>query len=336
VPEAATLDTAGVTPRVAELAARVAGEGTPLERARRLEEHLTTAYAYSLDFVGRRRGGDPIETFLFDWREGHCEYFASSMVLMLRSLGIPARLATGFLGADYHPLEGYWVVRQANAHAWVEAYLPDRGWTTFDPTPSAGRPAVEASGLRNVLVQAWDYVLFRWDRYVLTYGFNDQMEFLGAAHGLWRSFLALLPGNAEDEGAPGGGESWAEGLEVAPAPEPAARQLPWPLLALALALVLTGALVALRRARRPLTGADAYRRLRRSARQAGLPVREADPPLGFRRDFARRFPGAAGPGGAVVELYVRESYRGEELPAAERGRLRESLGEAVKALRKVG
>ncbi|HEX6198629.1 MAG TPA: DUF3488 and transglutaminase-like domain-containing protein, partial [Thermoanaerobaculia bacterium] len=285
-PGPATLDTAGVTPRVAELAARAAGEGAPLERARRLEEHLTTGYAYSLDFVGRRRGGDPIETFLFDWREGHCEYFASSMVLMLRSLGIPARLATGFLGAEYHPLEGYWVVRQSNAHAWVEAYLPELGWTTFDPTPSAGRPAVEASGLRNVLVQAWDYVLFRWDRYVLTYGFNDQMEFLGAAHGLWRSFLALLPWSDEDEGAPGGGEgeSWTEGLEEAPAPAPAARRLPWPVLGLALVLVLAGALVALRRARRPLTGADAYRRLRTSARQAGLPVREADPPLGFRRD----------------------------------------------------
>lgn len=337
-PEPAALDASGVTPRVAALAARVAGEGTPRERALRLEKHLATEYGYSLDFVGRQRGEDPIETFLFDWREGHCEYFASSMVLMLRSLGIPAVLATGFLGAELHPLEGYWVVRQSNAHAWVEAYLPERGWTVFDPTPAAGRPALEEAGLRSLLFQAWDYVLFRWDRYVLTYGFEDQMEFLGAAHGLWRDLLALLPWLGEDEAepAPGEGEGRAEDLEPAPPAEPAGPRVPWPLLALAAALAAAAAVLAYRRARRPLSGAEAYRRLRRRAKQAGLPVREADPPLGFGRDLARRFPGAAGAGGAVVELYVRESYAGEELPEAERGRLRESLGEAVRVLRKAG
>ena len=331
-----TLDTTGVTPRVATLAARVAGDGAARERALRLERHLATEYGYSLDFVGRQRGADPIETFLFDWREGHCEYFASSMVLMLRSVGIPARLATGFLGAELHPLEGYWVVRQSNAHAWVEAYLPESGWTTFDPTPAAGRPALEEAGLRSLLFQAWDYVLFRWDRYVLTYGFEDQMEFLGAAQGLWRSLLALLPWVGEDEAAPAEGEAWTEELEPAPPAEPAGPQVPWPLLALAAVLAAVAAVLAYRRMHRPLSGAEAYRRLRRSAKEAGLPVREADPPLGFGRDLERRFPGAAGAGGAVVELYVRESYAGEELPEAERGRLKESLGEAVKALRKAG
>lgn len=332
----ATLDSTGVSPRVAALAARVAGEGPPLEQARRLEEHLTAEYGYSLDFLGRSRGGDPIETFLFDWREGHCEYFASSMVLMLRSRGIPARLATGFLGADYHAFEGYWVVRQANAHAWVEAYLPDRGWTRFDPTPASGRPASGEAGLASVLSQTWDYLLFRWDRYVLTYGFKDQMAVLGVAHGLWRDFLARLPWNREEPAADGQGESWAEELEPAPAAEPAPRSVPWPILALALALLLATGLLALRRLRRPLSGAEAYRRLRRSAHRAGLPVRDADPPLGFRRALARRFPGAAGWGGEVVELYVRESYGEEELAEAERSRLRDSLGEAVRVLRKTG
>jgi protein-glutamine gamma-glutamyltransferase len=336
VPEASR-DHSAVSPRVAALAAQVAGEGPPLEQARRLEAHLITEYGYSLDFLGRGRPADPIEAFLFDWREGHCEYFASSMVLMLRSRGIPARLATGFLGAEHNPLEDYWVVRQANAHAWVEAYLPEGGWTIFDPTPAAGRPAVVEGGLGSMLAQTWDYLLFRWDRYVLTYGFNDQMAFLGALQELWRGFRALLPWN-RDEAAPvrEPGAEWAEGLEPGAPAEPVPRTSRWPLVALAAALAMAGGLLALRALRRPLTGADAYRRLRQRARQAGLGVRDADPPLGFGRNLARRFPGAAAPGAEIVSLYVRESFGEQPLGDVESARLREALGEAVKVLRKAG
>lgn len=99
----------------------------------------------SLTLVGC--GGDhPLEDFLFRYKSGHCEYFASAMVLLLRSQGIPARLVTGFLGGEYNRLEGYYVVRQVNAHAWVEAWIEGEGWRTFDATPPDGRPGSGGEG----------------------------------------------------------------------------------------------------------------------------------------------------------------------------------------------
>ena len=79
---------------------------------------------------------DPLAYFLFVRRKGHCEYFASSMAVMLRTLGIPSRVATGFLSGVYNPMTGWQVIRASDAHSWVEAWIPGQGWTTFDPTPS--------------------------------------------------------------------------------------------------------------------------------------------------------------------------------------------------------
>lgn len=333
----ASRDAGAVGPRIAALAAEVAGDGPPAEQARRIETHLMSEYRYSLEYLGRPGSSEPVEAFLFDRRTGHCEYFASAMVLMLRARGIPSRLATGFLGADYNPLEDYYVVRQSNAHAWVEAYLPDAGWTVFDPTPPGGRPSASQGGLGTALGQAWDYLLFRWDRYVLTYGFNDQMQFLSVAYGFWRDLTSFL----RDDGAAGGAEIRAAEEPVPDgraAAEPGAGARLWSPAAVALGavLVLVAALVALRWARRPLSGADAYRRLRRIAGEAGLPVRETDPPLGFARRLAGRFPRAATAGGEVVGLYVKESYGGEALAEAEAARLQDVLSEAVRELRKAG
>src|SRR5262249_57566678 len=143
-------------PRRTERAKRVRGEGPPGERAKRLETHLIQGYSYTRDFGGRSTE-NPLEDFLFRYRSGHCEYFASSMVLLLRSQGIPARLVTGFLGGDYNPFEGYTIVRGSNAHAWVEAYLPGGGWQIFDPTPPAGRPAEAAPRLFRLIHHAYHF-----------------------------------------------------------------------------------------------------------------------------------------------------------------------------------
>jgi transglutaminase-like putative cysteine protease len=330
--EAATLGLSGVTPEIAELAAEVAGGGEMADQARRIEEFLTTEFEYSLDFVGDR-GRDPLRHFLFERREGHCEYFATAMVLMLRSRGIPARLATGFLGGELNPLEGYYVVRQSNAHAWVEAYLPENGWTTFDPTPPGGRPALSEAGLGQVFAQAWDYVLFRWDRYVLTYGFGDQMQVLFFLRSAWTEIKSWFADDGED--APAGEPVVIEGAEPAgpEAAEGPERGLSrWFLLVPALGLV---ALLAFlwRRLRRPLTGPDAYRRLRRSAARAGLSFGAHEPPLEFSRRFARRFPAAATSGAEVMRLYVRESWAEEELAEEERERMARALREARAAMR---
>ncbi|MGD2071760.1 MAG: DUF3488 and transglutaminase-like domain-containing protein [Gemmatimonadota bacterium] len=333
--EEETLDLSGVSPRIADLAAEVGGEGAPSEQAARIQRWLMTEFRYTLDLVGSPER-DPIVTFLFDRREGHCEYFATAMVLMLRSRGIPARLATGFLGAEYNSLEGYYVVRQSNAHAWVEAFLPDRGWTVFDPTPPAGRPGMAETGMAQILSQAWDYVVFRWDRYVLTYGFGEQMEVLLTLRRAWRAVWGWF-GEDEAESAPGkaaptvvqGGEAGPEAGSGGPR-----AGLSWWWTLLALAVLAAGLTPIWLRLRRPLDGPEAYRRLRRSAGRAGLPLASSDAPLAFASRFERRFPAAAAAGSEIVGLYVRERWAEEELAEGERRRLKEALGEARKALHK--
>ena len=167
------LDPGGLTQAIEDLAREVMVEGSLEDRIDRLEQHLLTQYDYTLDFLGRT-GENPLEDFLFVYKSGHCEFFASAMVLMLRSQGIPARFVTGFLGAELNPIEGYFVVRQQNAHAWVEAYTEGRGWQIYDPTPPDGRPTVAQQSLSLLVSQVYDYITFRWDRWVLTYGADDQ------------------------------------------------------------------------------------------------------------------------------------------------------------------
>ena len=98
----------------------------PIARAKALESHLRESgqFQYSLQKVQRQPGVDPIEDFVTQNRSGHCEYYASALCLMLRSLDIPARLVVGFKGGELNSLGGFYQVRQRNAHAWVEAYLP--------------------------------------------------------------------------------------------------------------------------------------------------------------------------------------------------------------------
>jgi transglutaminase-like putative cysteine protease len=87
-----------------------------------------------------RPNSDVIDEFLFETKQGHCEYFATSMVLMLRTLNIPARLATGYSVDQQNAVTGYFEVRQRHAHAWVEAYIAGHGWMTFEPTSSFQLP----------------------------------------------------------------------------------------------------------------------------------------------------------------------------------------------------
>ena len=104
------------------------------DKAVALERFLRNRFGYTLD-LGRTVPRDPVAYFLFDRKRGHCEYFASSMAVMLRSLRIPSRIITGFRGGEFNDLTGQYVVRASNAHSWVEAYFPGYGWVSFDPTP---------------------------------------------------------------------------------------------------------------------------------------------------------------------------------------------------------
>ncbi|QUV81526.1 DUF3488 domain-containing protein [Chloracidobacterium sp. D] len=135
--------------RVTQLAREItAGATNGYDRARAIEQHLKTRCAYTLE-LQRGNEPDPIVDFLFETRRGHCEYFASAMVLMCRSLGLAARLAGGYHLGEYNDLNNTYLVRQSDAHAWVEVYFPQTGtWVEFDPTPAAAAsPRTAASGL---------------------------------------------------------------------------------------------------------------------------------------------------------------------------------------------
>lgn len=120
--------------RVRDLAREVAGDGHPYEQALAIEDYLRATYPYILDTPPTPRGGDFVDYFLFDLKQGYCTYYSSAMVVMLRSLSIPARWVQGFVISPITG-SGAYEVSNDDAHAWVEAYFPGYGWLTFDPTP---------------------------------------------------------------------------------------------------------------------------------------------------------------------------------------------------------
>jgi hypothetical protein len=149
-------------------------------RAAAVEKHLQENYSYSLSGMARI-GPDPMTWFLLRSREGHCEYFAGGMVVILDALGIPARMVGGYSGGSTSPSGEQVVVREANAHTWVEVWLGgDHGWEVFDPTPSIGVPSFRVANRREQLRYAWEWVQASWDRYVLTYGLGEQIGLLSA------------------------------------------------------------------------------------------------------------------------------------------------------------
>lgn len=120
-------------PRIATLTAQVvAGKTSDSQKALALENHLHTAYQYTLDTLPNQNN-IPLADFLFHSKRGHCEYFATALTVMLRQQHIPARYVTGFMAHDYNPVTGYYEVKGTNAHAWVEAYL-DGHWQVMEAT----------------------------------------------------------------------------------------------------------------------------------------------------------------------------------------------------------
>lgn len=158
-------------PRIPELARQITrSENNPYDRAVALEYYLRRNFAYTLNLTGRA-SQDPLAHFLFESRAGHCEYFASAMAVMLRTLGIPSREVNGFLPGEFNDVGGDYIVRASDAHSWVEAYFPGSGWITFDPTP----PAQDSgSGLFSRLGMYLDWIQLNWNEWVINYDFSHQ------------------------------------------------------------------------------------------------------------------------------------------------------------------
>jgi transglutaminase-like putative cysteine protease len=159
--------------RIYRLAREFAAGGTTQEEeARAIENRLKQNYAYTLELPASTTS-DPLSFFLFERRKGHCEYFASAMAVMLRAVGIPSRVASGFLNGAYNPVTGWQVIRTSDAHSWVEAWIDGRGWTTFDPTPPD--TSATANGTLSGLPLLLDAVGQFWQDWVLSYDIERQL-----------------------------------------------------------------------------------------------------------------------------------------------------------------
>jgi protein-glutamine gamma-glutamyltransferase len=158
-------------PRVPRLAAEItASAANDYDKAAVMENYLRTRYGYTLDLPSTTPS-DPIANFLFQRKRGHCEYFASSMAVMLRTLGIPSRVVNGFRSDEFNDLTGNYVVRAKNAHAWVEAYFPGYGWHTFDPTP--GGAAMTPQGWSRLALYV-DAMASFWREWIVSYDSSHQ------------------------------------------------------------------------------------------------------------------------------------------------------------------
>jgi protein-glutamine gamma-glutamyltransferase len=174
-------------PRIAELARQVTASSTSnYMRAKDIERYLKNNYGYTLQLPGMREP-DPLARFLFDRKKGHCEYFATAMAMMLRTLGIPTRTVNGFRGGEYNDLTNSYIVREKDAHSWVEVYFPEYGWASFDPTPAGNVDDAQNGWSRMGLYL--DAARQIWREWIVNYDFSHQMKL--------RSDLSTSTGNVQ-------------------------------------------------------------------------------------------------------------------------------------------
>ncbi len=185
--------------RIRDLAAQIfTDNGVSLDAAARepgesrrgalaLMAYLRTGFQYSLEMTAAPSGTDPIEMFLFETKQGHCEYFASAMAAMCLSMDIPARVVTGYAGGEYNAVAGHYTIRRSDAHAWVELRLNPMRWETFDPTPPSDLPHVQRSGggLFSWLRQMYEAAEFSWVENVVTFDQTRQRNQGDARSGDW-------------------------------------------------------------------------------------------------------------------------------------------------------
>jgi len=202
---------AGFNPRTQQLALAWRREAGTDDEAlvRRALAWIRTDFAYTLDTP--LPGRHAVDDFLFDQKQGYCEHFSSSFVVLMRAAGVPARVVTGYTGGVYNRLGGYWVVRRMDAHAWAEVWLPERGWVRIDPTAAvaperiydtlddrlgdgedAGRLTLEGFG------SVSDWLRRGWNDLVLGFDAGRQQRLLErlGANGLGGAGLGVLFGIA--------------------------------------------------------------------------------------------------------------------------------------------
>ena len=161
---------------VEKLTREIAGEE---DRLRALGRHLIEG-GFSYTLTDLPVSSTPLEDFLLSHKQGNCEFFASSLAIMLRMSGIPARLVAGYRGGSYNDTGHYYLVLQKNAHVWVEAYLAGQGWVRIDPTPSLSRPETTIDTTFAQVRLMLDTFNYYWNKVIINYDFSTQMQMVYA------------------------------------------------------------------------------------------------------------------------------------------------------------
>jgi len=295
-----------ITQRTRDLAANItAGQATVYDQVRAIETYLRETITYNESVPPPPEGVEPIDYFLFESREGYCVYYASAMTVMLRSLGIPARIAAGFSQGTFDPEINGFVVLESDAHTWVQVYFPDYGWIDFEPT-TAREPIVRSESLT-----LDEFTPLEAEPPAAAELPPDPFEELPPTP-------EIEPQAANGPGATASGPRWAW----------LGALLRW---LGAFALLGTVMLVGVwawhrKHGLHRLSGVvGSYARLNIFAPWLGVELLPSDTPYERAEAFRRRIPESARPVSRIVDLYVKEQYApahmgGNEARAAEEAR----------------
>ncbi len=291
-------------PRVTALAQRVAGDAKdPEQIGRRLENWLRNNLEYTLALPGEV--DDPLSDFLFVRKAGHCEHFATALAVMLRTRGVPSRVVGGFFGGEL--VGNRYVVRAGDAHAWVEAYSPVRGWVTLDATPDDGRGS-RPQALIARLVNTYEQLEELWRSRVVDYSIIDQWNFV---RGLIRP-----PNNA------------GAGDDERPEPTASRTRTPTRAIVVALAAALLTWVVWQRLTRRRAAthpAADFLGELERKLQEAQIAFLPGEDIEQLPQRLRRQHHRLAEPIGRASRRYLEARFGGRPLSKAERRELLNAL-----------
>ncbi len=299
--------------RVSDLADSLTqGLDNNYDRAIAINDFFHTEFDYTLE-LPRSVQEATLDYFLFERGEGHCEYFSTAMVVLLRSLGVHAREVNGFLGGQWNDFGQYLAVTQNEAHSWVEVWFPGYGWVQFDPTPGG------AGGSAAVTSWLWpgrflfDGLQHRWNKWVLDYNLESQS-------GLYQRISELFGGQPD-------------GSQTSPDQAPGTRVgMDW--MTLIVVVMALSTLVLLMRSRRYAPEVGLYLQFRESCGRAGFRADAGVAPLLLLDELARVRHPAHTRARRLVDYYLRSRFGGQELGTLQRKEMKSDLSDVRRALRR--
>lgn len=309
-------------------------EPQPRALATAIRDYLRTNYSYTTDILPPREGQDAIEFFLLDGKRGHCEYFASAMAAMCQAVGVHARIVAGYVASEFNSLTGQYLVRESNAHAWVEVYVGDGRWLTLDPTPPADVERIHRPS-RGVFsqVRAWyDAIEFGWSTSVIGFDTLQQTRLFGSTPASGTRASRAFDSAANSVA------SWMK--TVARDRHALGLTVQWALLIVLVGYGLHRVILAIRTGRGPrrrrsggddreleslLREAGFYTSAVQALARAGRDKPRSRPPLSFASDLARSDAAAGQHFASIARIYYTLRFGRRPLSGTDRVQAEESL-----------